>query len=174
MSARTTLIGIDPGLEATGWGVIGVEGSRLSHIANGTVRSNARRALAERLVELELGIAEIVTRFAPDGAAVETAFVARDSAAALKLGQARAIALLVPARTGIPVAEYAPNQIKKSVVGAGHAAKQQIRAMIGVLLPSCDIHSEHAADALAVAICHAHRSGSAERIEQALARAGGG
>lgn len=165
-------LGIDPGLRATGWGVIDAAGSRLRHIANGTVRSTARLTLAERLVELERGLADIVARYAPGEAAVETAFVARDAAAALKLGQARAIALLVPARAGLTVAEYAPNQVKKSVVGAGHAGKEQIRMMVEVLLPACAIESEHSADALAVAICHAHLDASARRVGAALTRAG--
>lgn len=174
MTKGMRYLGIDPGLRATGWGVVDAAGSRLCHIANGTVRSTARLTLAERLVELERGLADIVAQYAPEEAAVETAFVARDAGAALKLGQARAIALLVPARMGLAVAEYAPNQIKKSVVGAGHAGKTQIRVMVEMLLPACSIDSEHSADALAVAICHAHLDASARRVEAALMRAGGG
>lgn len=170
MSASLRFLGIDPGLRATGWGVIDVEGSRLTHVANGTITSNARLSLAERLVEIEAGLIEVLSAFQPDGAAVEQAFVARDPAAALKLGQARGIALLVPARCGIAVAEYAPNHIKKSVVGAGHAGKGQIRMMIEMLLPGSGAASEHAADALAIAICHAHRGGANERIASALLR----
>ncbi|MGB6085500.1 crossover junction endodeoxyribonuclease RuvC [Parvibaculum sp.] len=171
MPASLRFLGIDPGLTATGWGVIGVEGSKLSHIANGTISSNAKRSLAERLVEIEAGLVQILETYAPDAAAVEQAFVARDAAAALKLGQARAIALLVTARAGIAVAEYAPNHVKKSVVGAGHADKNQIRLMVEMLLPGAKPGSEHAADALAIAIAHAHSGASNMRIAAALAGA---
>lgn len=164
-------LGIDPGLRATGWGVIEVTGSRLTHIANGTITSNDRLDVAERLVEIERGLIEIVETWEPDGAAVEQVFVARDPVAALKLGQARAMALLVPARAGLPVAEYAANHIKKSVVGAGHAGKAQIRMMVEMLLPGCGVQTEHAADALAIAICHAHSGGANARIAAALLKA---
>lgn len=150
------LLGLDPGLRATGWGVIDVTGNRLAHIANGTVTSTANADLADRLVEIEIGLISVLEEFNPQSAAVETAFVARDASAALKLGQARAVALLVPARAGLDVAEYAPNKIKKTVTGAGHADKQQIKMMVETLLARCKTTSEHAADALAVAICHAH------------------
>lgn len=171
MPASLRFLGIDPGLRATGWGVIDVSGSRLVHVANGTITSNDRLSVAERLVEIERGLISVVEAYAPDAAAVEQAFVARDPVAALKLGQARAVALLVPARSGIPVAEYAPNHIKKSVVGAGHAGKAQIRMMVELLLPGSRAASEHAADALAIAICHAHSGGANERIAAALLRA---
>lgn len=170
MSASLRFLGIDPGLRATGWGVIDVSGARLIHVANGTITSTDRLSLAERLVEIEAGLIQVLQAYAPDGAAVEQAFVARDPLAALKLGQARGIALLVPARLGLPVAEYAPNHIKKSVVGAGHAAKGQIRMMVEMLLPGCGVGTEHAADALAIAICHAHSGGANERIAAALLR----
>lgn len=170
MSASLRFLGIDPGLRATGWGVIDVSGSRLTHVANGTITSNDRLSLAERLVQIEAGLVEVLSSFQPDGAAVEQAFVARDPVAALKLGQARGIALLVPARLGVTVAEYAPNHIKKSVVGAGHAGKGQIRMMVEMLLPGCGAATEHAADALAIAICHAHSGGANERIAAALLR----
>jgi crossover junction endodeoxyribonuclease RuvC len=170
MPASIRFIGIDPGLRATGWGIIDVAGARLSHVANGTITSNDRLSLAERLVEIEAGLIGVVETYAPDAAAVETAFVARDPVAALKLGQARGLALLVPARAGLPVAEYAPNHIKKSVVGAGHAGKGQIRMMVEMLLPGCGAATEHAADALAIAICHAHSGGANERIAAALLR----
>lgn len=172
MPASLRILGIDPGLGATGWGVIELAGSRLVHIANGTIVSNARSALAQRLVEVEVGLLDVLDLHAPDTAAVEQAFVARDAAAALKLGHARAVALLVAARAGLPVAEYAPNRIKKSVVGAGHAAKTQIALMVEMLLPGAKPGTEHAADALAIAICHAHSGGADERIAAALLRAG--
>ncbi|MDP2125118.1 MAG: crossover junction endodeoxyribonuclease RuvC [Parvibaculum sp.] len=172
MSASLRILGIDPGLGATGWGVIEVAGSRLVHLANGTIVSNARSSLAQRLVEIETGLLDVLVHHAPTAAAVEQAFVARDAAAALKLGQARAIALLVVARAGLPVAEYAPNRIKKSVVGAGHASKMQIALMVEMLLSGAKPNTEHAADALAIAICHAHSGGADERIAAALLRAG--
>lgn len=174
MPASLRFLGIDPGLRATGWGVIEVLGTRLVHVANGTVVSNDRLSVAERLVEIEMGLIAVVEAYAPDAAAVEQAFVARDPVAALKLGQARAIALLVPSRAGIAVAEYAPNHVKKSVVGAGHAGKAQIRMMVEMLLPGSAAETEHAADALAIAICHAHSGGANARIAAALARAGAG
>tara|TARA_R110000868_G_scaffold347949_4_gene608893 strand:- start:2182 stop:2724 length:543 start_codon:yes stop_codon:yes gene_type:complete len=170
MPTSNRFLGIDPGLRATGWGVIDVTGSRLTHVANGTITSNDRLSVAERLVEIEAGLVLIVETYAPDAAAVETAFVARDPVAALKLGQARGLALLVPARAGITVAEYAPNHIKKSVVGAGHAGKAQIGMMVAMLLPGCAPASEHAADALAIAICHAHAGGASDRIAAAVLR----
>ncbi len=172
MPVSLTYLGIDPGLTATGWGVIGISGSTLRHIANGTITSNARLSLAERLVQIEAGLMRVIEDHAPDAAAVEQAFVARDASAALKLGQARAIALLVSARAGLAVAEYAPNHVKKSVVGAGHADKGQIRLMVEMLLPGAKAGSEHAADALALAICHAHSGAANERIAAALLRAG--
>ncbi len=171
MPASLRYLGIDPGLRATGWGVIEVAGARLTHIANGTITSNDRLGVAERLVQIERGLIEIVETWEPDGAAVEQVFVARDPVAALKLGQARAMALLVPARAGLPVAEYAANHIKKSVVGAGHAGKAQIRMMVEMLLPGCGVETEHAADALAIAICHAHSGGANARIAAALLKA---
>ncbi|KAB7740805.1 crossover junction endodeoxyribonuclease RuvC [Parvibaculum sedimenti] len=172
MPASQRYLGIDPGLRATGWGVIDVAGARLVHVANGTITSNDKLGVAERLVELERGLISVLEAYSPDGAAVEQVFVARDPVAALKLGQARAMALLVPARAGLPVAEYAANHIKKSVVGAGHAGKAQIRMMVEMLLPGCGVQTEHAADALAIAICHAHSGGANERIAAALLKAG--
>lgn len=153
---RTRLLGLDPGLRSTGWGVIEVLGTRLIHVANGRVESDGTKSLAERLVELHDGLMEIVDRYAPHGAAVEHTFVNKNPTTTLKLGQARAVALLVPARAGLPVEEYAPNMVKKAVVGVGHADKEQIRVMVARLLPGCRITGPDAADALAVAICHAH------------------
>lgn len=158
------LIGIDPGLRNMGWGVIECEGSRLSHVANGSVHSNAKAPLATRLLELHTGLTQVLARHQPDEAAVELTFVNKDAGATLKLGQARGIALLVPAFSGLPVAEYAPNLVKKSVVGSGHADKEQIRMMVGVLLPRCNPANADAADALAIAITHAHHRNVSSRI----------
>jgi crossover junction endodeoxyribonuclease RuvC len=152
------IIGLDPGLQRTGWGVIESDGNRLKHIAHGTITSNAKEDLAGRLLQLHVGLSEILARFAPQEAAVEHTFVNKDPAGTLKLGQARAISLLVPAQAGLPVAEYAPNQVKKSVVGAGHAEKMQVLHMVKILLPLCGDPAPDEADALAVAICHAHLS----------------
>jgi crossover junction endodeoxyribonuclease RuvC len=150
------ILGIDPGLRRTGWGLVACEGNRLTYVACGTVETDGKAALAERLVAIYEGLARIVADFRPDEAAVEATFVNRDAVATLKLGQARGIALLVPARAGVPVSEYAPNLVKKTIVGAGHGEKAQIRMMIGVLLPRADPQSEDAADALAIAVTHAH------------------
>ncbi|MHA1597986.1 MAG: crossover junction endodeoxyribonuclease RuvC [Alphaproteobacteria bacterium] len=163
------LLGLDPGLRQTGWGVIESDANRLSHVANGVVRSSANKSLSERLVELYDGLAAIIAEHQPMEAAVEETFVNKNPASTLKLGQARGICLLAPARTGIAVAEYTPNLVKKSVVGAGHAAKQQVEAMVGVLLPGITIAGPDAADALAVAICHAHHRQSAEVLAVAEA-----
>ncbi len=163
MRQSVRVIGIDPGLRRTGWGVIEQAGHRLIHVANGVVRSTDSLSLAERLVEVYDGLRAVLDALAPEQAAVETTFVNKDAAATLKLGQARAVALLVPAQTGVPVAEYAPNLIKKSVVGTGHADKHQIRAMVERLLPGVEIAGADAADALAVAICHAHHGPVAAR-----------
>jgi crossover junction endodeoxyribonuclease RuvC len=160
MAHAIRILGIDPGLRRTGWGLIGCEGNRLIYLACGSVETNDKRSLAERLVTIHDGLTRIVDQFRPDEAAVEATFVNRDANATLKLGQARGIALLVPAKAGVSVAEYAPNLIKKTIVGAGHAEKAQIRLMIGVLLPKADPQSEDAADALAIAVTHAHHRSS--------------
>ncbi|MBT5943590.1 MAG: crossover junction endodeoxyribonuclease RuvC [Rhodospirillaceae bacterium] len=159
------LLGVDPGLRFTGWGVVDIDGNRLRHVANGVVKSG-KGELAQRLVRLHQGLDEVVSTHRPDSAAVEETFVNKDGQSTLKLGQARGIALLVPALAGIPVAEYAANSVKKSVVGYGHADKDQIGHMIGVLLPGALVESPDAADALAVAICHAHHM-SAQAIYEA-------
>jgi crossover junction endodeoxyribonuclease RuvC len=150
------ILGIDPGLRHTGWGIVGIDGNRLTFIACNCIHTNEKATLAERLVTIHDGLSRIVAEFTPDEAAVEATFVNRDAVATLKLGQARGIALLVPARAGLSVAEYAPNLVKKTIVGAGHAEKVQIRKMISVLLPKADPETEDAADALAIAITHAH------------------
>lgn len=170
MGGRRRLLGLDPGLQKTGWGVIEVEGSRLSHIANGTVTSTQTKSLAERLVELHDGLREVVAIWQPDGAAVEETFVNKNPTSTLKLGQARGIALLVPALAGLHVEEYTPTHIKKSVVGTGHADKGQIHAMVKVLLPGVSISGPDAADALAVAICFAHHWGSQQGLDAAIKR----
>jgi crossover junction endodeoxyribonuclease RuvC len=156
IKAPIRILGIDPGLRRTGWGVIACEGNRLSYLACGSVETSERAELAMRLVTIHDGLSRVIEEFRPDEAAVENTFVNKDAGATLKLGQARGIALLIPARAGIAVAEYAPNLVKKTIVGAGHAEKKQIRVMIGVLLPKADPQSEDAADALAIAVCHAH------------------
>jgi crossover junction endodeoxyribonuclease RuvC len=150
------LIGFDPGLRHTGWGVIEAHGNRLAYVADGTIRAAADQGLASRLRDLYDGLAAVLREFEPQEAAVEETFVNRNPESTLKLGQARGVVLLAPALFGIPVAEYSANRIKKSVVGAGHAAKEQVQMMVSRLLPGCRISSADAADALAVAICHAH------------------
>jgi crossover junction endodeoxyribonuclease RuvC len=156
MAERVRIIGIDPGLRRCGWGVIESSGNRLVFVACGTLTPPTDIGLADRLARLFDGIGELVRRFAPDEAAVEETFVNQGARSALQLGQARGVALMTPASMGVPVAEYAANLIKKSVVGAGHAEKVQIQAMVKILLPQADLTSADAADALAVAICHAH------------------
>ncbi len=150
------ILGIDPGLRRTGWGLIESEGNRLIYIACGSVETGERDDLGTRLLAIHDGLIAVIERYRPQEAAVEATFVNSNAAATLKLGQARGIAMLVPAKAGLSVAEYAPNVVKKTVVGAGHGEKSQIRMMIGVLLPKADPQSEDAADALAIAICHAH------------------
>lgn len=162
------IIGFDPGLRRTGWGVIDVAGSRLSFVACGTVKT-ADGSLADRLVQLHDGIEKVLGIARPDEAAVEQTFVNKDAVATLKLGHARAIALLVPARAGLSVAEYAPNQVKKTVVGVGHADKEQVHVMVKMLLPQSDADGADAADALAVAITHAHWSAANRLMEAKLA-----
>ncbi|HEX4411119.1 MAG TPA: crossover junction endodeoxyribonuclease RuvC [Xanthobacteraceae bacterium] len=150
------IIGIDPGLRHTGWGIVEILGNRLTFLACGSVTTNNRDALATRLLTIHDGLTRILEEFRPHEAAVEATFVNKDAQATLKLGQARGIAMVVPARAGVPVAEYAPNLVKKSIVGSGHGDKTQVRMMIGVLLPKADPSSEDAADALAIAVTHAH------------------
>jgi crossover junction endodeoxyribonuclease RuvC len=150
------ILGIDPGLRRTGWGVVTIEGNRLSFLACGSVATDDKAGLALRLLAIHNGLRRVVADHVPDEAAVEATFVNKDAVATLKLGQARGIAMLVPALAGVPVAEYAPNLVKKTIVGAGHCEKAQIRMMIGVLLPKADPQSHDAADALAIAVTHAH------------------
>ncbi|MGP9822751.1 crossover junction endodeoxyribonuclease RuvC [Salinarimonas sp. NSM] len=150
------ILGIDPGLRKTGWGLVAVQGTKLSYVACGVIQSDGDLALALRLVQIHDGLAAVVRAWAPDEVSVEETFVNKDAQATLKLGHARAMALLVPALAGLPVAEYGANQVKKTVVGVGHAEKAQVAAMVRVLLPKADPKSADASDALAIAIAHAH------------------
>jgi crossover junction endodeoxyribonuclease RuvC len=161
MAQAIRILGIDPGLRRTGWGVIDVIVNRLIHVACGSVITNDKANVSMRLVEIYGALARVVEQYRPDEAAVEATFVNKDASATLKLGQARGVALLVPAQAGVPVSEYAPNLVKKTIVGAGHSEKSQIRMMIGVLLPKADPQTEDAADALAIAVTHAHHRQSA-------------
>lgn len=156
MAGCVRIIGIDPGLRRTGWGIIESEGSRLRFVACGVVAPMVDQALALRLVELHQALIGLINDYRPDEAAVEETFVNAGMRSALLLGQARGIAVMTPAAQGLPVGEYAANLVKKSVVGTGHADKNQIGMMVKMLLPSAQFKSPDAADALAIAICHAH------------------
>ena len=158
------ILGIDPGLRNTGWGIIEQDGSKLHFIACGTIKSDDKRELSDRLRQLHDGLQGVVASFTPDEAAVEETFVNKDARATLKLGQARGIALLVPALAGLSVGEYAPNLVKKTIVGSGHADKDQIHMMVKVLLPKSDAKTPDAADALAIALTHAQHRGLKARI----------
>lgn len=165
------VIGIDPGLRNLGWGVIEADGARLRHVGNGICHSDAGDSLSARLATLHAQLTEVFRAFAPEAAAVEQTFVNRDAVATLKLGQARGIALLVPAQFGLDVGEYAPNAIKKAVVGVGHAAKAQVEHMVRLCFPGVALAGADATDALAIAICHAHHAQAAGRLAAALKRA---
>ena len=154
------VLGLDPGLRRTGWGVIEVDGNRLSHVAAGVAHPAPSEPVATRLVALFRQIGAVLDRFRPDEAAIEETFVNRNAASTLKLGLARGVVLLAPAERGLPVAEYSANLIKKAVVGAGHADKAQVQMMVGRILPGLAACEPDAADALAVAICHAHHAGT--------------
>ncbi|MGN6488828.1 MAG: crossover junction endodeoxyribonuclease RuvC [Devosia sp.] len=156
MASMVRIIGIDPGLRRCGWGVIESEGNRLAYVACGTLTPPVDLPLAERLVLIHGGLNELIDRFRPDEAAVEETFVNAGARSALQLGQARGVALMTPALRGLVVGEYAANLVKKAVVGSGHAEKTQIQMMVKVLLPAADFKGADAADALAIAICHAH------------------
>ncbi|SMD00310.1 Holliday junction endonuclease RuvC [Fulvimarina manganoxydans] len=160
--APIRIIGIDPGLRRTGWGVVETQSNSLRFVASGMVTSDAALDLAGRLCQLHDGLTEIIRTHQPDEAAVEQTFVNKDAVATLKLGQARGIALLVPAMAGLPVAEYAPNAVKKAVIGVGHGEKRQIHMMVKVLMPKATFNTDDAADALAIAICHSHHRQSAK------------
>lgn len=150
------VLGLDPGLRQTGWGVIDAEGHHLKHVANGVVVSDGKAELAQRLLQLYRGIGAVVAAHQPETAAVEVTLANKNPSSTLKLGMARGIALLTPALGGLSVSEYLPMIVKKAVVGTGHADKEQVAMMVARLLPGCSIAAPDAADALAVAICHAH------------------
>ena len=156
------LLGLDPGLRNTGWGIVESEGNRLRHVADGAIHSDASLTLAQRLDQLFVGVSAVIARFAPQSAAVEETFVNKNAVSTLKLGHARGVVLLAPAHVGVPVFEYGANQVKKSVVGVGHADKTQVAMMVKRLLPGSSASAD-AADALAVAICHAHHLATAKR-----------
>ncbi len=168
MTGTIRILGVDPGLNRCGWGVIAFEGTRLSHIAHGVIAPPPKAEMARRLLCLLDGLADVIARFSPQEAAVEQVFMAKNAASALALGQARAMALIAPARAGLSVAEYAAREIKKSLVGAGGAEKHQVAAMVGVLLPGARAAAD-AADALAVAITHAHMTGGAQARQRLAA-----
>lgn len=167
-AAAIRILGLDPGLSAMGWGVIALEGTRLSHIGHGVIATKPSAGLGLRLMTLHRELTDVIARLSPQAIAVEQAFVARDPSAALKLGHARAVALLAAAQAGLEIAEYSPNHIKKCVVGAGHAGKEQVQFMVKRLLPACGVKQADAADALAAAITHAHLSGSRARLMAAM------
>jgi crossover junction endodeoxyribonuclease RuvC len=168
--APIRILGIDPGLRNTGWGVVDTLGARLSFVACGSVHSDGKLTLADRLRQLHEQLVEVIHLHQPDEAAVEETFVNKDARATLKLGHARGIALLAPAQAGLQVAEYAPNLVKKTIVGAGHAEKDQIHMMVRVLLPRADPQSSDAADALAIALTHAQHRGARALERAVLAR----
>lgn len=173
MNETIRIIGIDPGLRRTGWGVVESRGNSLTFISAGTIRSNDKADLASRLCQLHDGLSSVLHGHMPHEAAVEQTFVNKDATATLKLGQARGIAMLVPALAGLRVAEYAPNAVKKAVIGVGHGDKKQIHMMVKVLLPKASFDTDDSADALAIAICHAHnRQAVSGRVAAALAKAG--
>lgn len=171
------VLGLDPGLRHTGWGVIDAEGNHLRHVANGVVVSDGKADLATRLLQLHRGLTEVVAQHAPHSAAVEVTLANKNPSSTLKLGMARGIALLTPALGGLEVAEYLPMIVKKAVVGTGHADKQQVAMMVARLLPGCTPAAADAADALAVAICHAHNLATGRQwaagVEDPLAAAAG-
>ena len=168
---RTTairIIGIDPGLRRTGWGIVESDGIRLTYVASGLVTSDGEGELAYRLRELYEGLCSVIASFKPREAAIEETFVNKDARSTLKLGQARGMALLAPAQGGLRIAEYPPNVVKKAVVGAGHAEKRQIQAMVAFLLPKAKFESADEADALAIAICHANHRGAKQLAARVL------
>jgi crossover junction endodeoxyribonuclease RuvC len=156
MAAPKIILGLDPGLGTTGWGVIRSEGNRLSHIANGQIKTDAKMPLASRLLQLDLALSDVLKEFQPDAVAVEEVFVNMNPQSTLKLGQARGVVLLGASRGGATVAEYATRLVKKAIVGVGNAEKAQVQAMLAILLPGVKLSGPDAADALAVAVTHAH------------------
>lgn len=170
MKKPIRILGIDPGLRKTGWGIITQDGTRLSYVACGSVLSDNTLSTAERLRQIHDGLSKVMSDFGPDEVAVEETFVNKDAQATLKLGHARGVALLVPALAGLPVAEYAANLVKKTVVGTGHADKKQIAAMVKILLPKSEVKTEDAADALAIAITHAQHRNERDIISRITVR----
>ena len=164
------VLGVDPGLRTTGWGIVDSRGGRMRHVANGACRSQGE-GLAPRLLSIHAQLGEVVARHAPDAAAVEQTFVNRDGAGTLKLGQARGVAVLALAQAGLAVGEYAPNAVKKAVVGVGLAGKSQVDHMVRMQLPGAEIEGPDAADALAVALCHAFHLQASGRLSAAILRA---
>lgn len=164
MTSPTRIIGIDPGLRRCGWGIIETMGNKLSFVGAGTITPPVDGSLAERLAVLFAALGDVLDRFSPDEAAVEETFVNAGPRSALILGQARGVVLLTPAARGLPVAEYAANLVKKSVVGTGHAEKGQVALMVKTLMPTADFKGADAADALAIAICHAHHRVANQRL----------
>jgi crossover junction endodeoxyribonuclease RuvC len=162
---KVRIIGIDPGLRHTGWGIIEAEGNRLSYVADGAVHSVNEDDLATRLLQIHQQVLAILNEFKPDEAAIEETFVNKDARATLKLGQARGVVMLAPVLLKIGVSEYAPNVIKKTVVGAGHAEKDQVKHMVKLLLPRAVMKTADSVDALAIAICHAHHRGARKLAE---------
>lgn len=165
------ILGLDPGLRKTGWGIIDAIGSSLKHIAHGVVTSDSEKELAQRLVELQEGIFDVIMQHRPEEAAVEQVFLNKNPVSTIKLGMARGVVLYTPAKEGLFVSEYPANLVKKSVVGSGHAEKEQVLAMINMLLPTAKVTQEDAADALAIAICHAHHRQTAQIIGGTMAGA---
>jgi crossover junction endodeoxyribonuclease RuvC len=169
MGAAIRIMGLDPGLGRMGWGAIDVSGSRLNHVAHGVIATRASEGLGLRLLAIHQALTAVILEWRPVAIAVEQAFVHKDPSAAMKIGHARAVALLAAAQAGLEIAEYTPNHIKKSVVGVGHAGKEQVQAMVKRLLPACRVEQADAADALAAAIAHAHLAGTRARLLAALA-----
>ena len=166
--AVVRIMGLDPGLHRMGWGMIDCEGTRLTHVAHGVIITHAADSMGIRLMKLHEEVSRIIAGLNPGAIAVEQAFVFKDPLAALKLGHARAVAILAAAQAGLDIAEYAPNHFKKSVVGVGHAQKEQVQAMVRRLLPACGVDQADAADALAAAIAHASLAGTRAKILAAL------
>ena len=171
VSAPIRILGLDPGLQHTGWGLIEHDGFKLRFVAEGVVSTSAAEDLPDRLLALHRGLAAMIEQQAPDEAAVENTYVARNPASALKLGQARGVVVLAPALAGRAVAQYGAMEVKRAVVGNGHAAKEQVQAMVRHLLPGVTFKRADAADALAIAICHAHHRSTRNSYSAALARA---
>lgn len=167
MNRRVRILGLDPGLVHTGWGVIDTDGVRLSYVASGAVHPPKDGELADRLKALHDGLSDILNQYRPEEAAVEETFLNKNPNSTLKLGHARGVVLLAPALFGLRVAEYSAKSVKQSVVGTGGAAKEQVQMMVKTLLPGCDVTNADAADALAVAICHGHRSGTQRKWSNA-------